>query len=334
MGFRINEWTSNMKKSIFVTIILFCLTAFAATRALQGDSWKSNDLSKTWNPPSVSDTLVGTSATQTLTNKTFTGGTVSATTLSGLITNTGTVSGGTIVDPTMAAIISIGGGKLTIPFSSADTFTTNGGSQTLTNKTIQSPIVTGNVSGTPTFTNLVTFTGGVSSTSASSFTNLTVNTNALNLAVGQIKFPATASISSDATTLDDYEEGSCTLGVRGTSTSGTANYTVNVCRYSKIGDSVNLNAYLSWNTGTGTGNLLMTGLPFTSRTTTNYRSGCAIGLLDSVVLSATNTPMLVITNNTTEGAWNQMPSGGGSTTAIAYDAAGLFMINCNYQTEQ
>lgn len=62
-------------------ILFISLNVFGATKSLQGDSWYSNDLLKLWTPPSVSDTLVGVSATQSMANKTCFTCTVSSTTI-------------------------------------------------------------------------------------------------------------------------------------------------------------------------------------------------------------------------------------------------------------
>ena len=73
-----------------------------------------------------------------------------------------------------------------------------------------------------------------------------------------IAFPATQSASSDANTLDDYEEGTWTptLG-------GTATYTIQTGRYTKIGALVHVSINLVVNSiGTGSTNTVY-GLPFT-----------------------------------------------------------------------
>ena len=78
-----------------------------------------------------------------------------------------------------------------------------------------------------------------------------------------INFPddASANPSSDANTLDNYEEGTFT-GVLTGSTSGTVNSTASM--YTKIGNKVTFKLYFN-NIGTGlSGNISITGLPFTS----------------------------------------------------------------------
>ena len=90
---------------------------------------------------------------------------------------------------------------------------------------------------------------------------------------GNIKFPASASASADVNTLDDYEEGTWTPTIVGTVTPGAQTYTVQVGTYTKIGDRVfySTNVLLSAADGTTAGVLRVSGLPFTSNTTSGYR---------------------------------------------------------------
>jgi hypothetical protein len=94
------------------------------------------------------------------------------------------------------------------------------------------------------------------------------NTLALQGATPQsgtgITFPATQSASSNANTLDDYEEGSFTPTAIGTSTAGTGTYTTQVGKYTKIGNSVQFTIALAWTAHTGTGSLNIAGLPFSA----------------------------------------------------------------------
>ena len=60
-----------------------------------------------------------------------------------------------------------------------------------------------------------------------------------------ISFPATQSASSDANTLDDYEEGTWTPVIEGTTTSGTATYVTRNAKYTKVGRQVTLNTYVN-----------------------------------------------------------------------------------------
>jgi hypothetical protein len=75
---------------------------------------------------------------------------------------------------------------------------------------------------------------------------------------GQIKFPATQNASTNANTLDDYEEGTWTPSL-----GGTATYLAQGGRYTKIGRIVNFQGVLYINLiGTGS-TTAITGLPFT-----------------------------------------------------------------------
>ena len=72
-----------------------------------------------------------------------------------------------------------------------------------------------------------------------------------------ITFPATQSASSDANTLDDYEEGTWTPSI-----GGNATYTTQSGYYRKIGSLVFISAYVLINSkGTGSDSVI-SGLPF------------------------------------------------------------------------
>jgi hypothetical protein len=79
-----------------------------------------------------------------------------------------------------------------------------------------------------------------------------------------ITFPATQSASTNANTLDDYEEGTWTPLLRGSGTAGNFNETTRVGYYTKVGNMVTLWCAITGGTPTGspTGNLQITGLPF------------------------------------------------------------------------
>jgi hypothetical protein len=85
-----------------------------------------------------------------------------------------------------------------------------------------------------------------------------------------ITFPATQSASSDANTLDDYEEGTFTPNVGGTATYASDNYGL----YTKIGNVVTCQFRISiLLIGTGSAGSIQ-GLPFTSANISNVQTGC------------------------------------------------------------
>jgi hypothetical protein len=79
-----------------------------------------------------------------------------------------------------------------------------------------------------------------------------------------ITFPATQVPSADANTLDDYEEGTWTPSVIGSSTNPTISYSSRTGRYTKIGRIVycEFDVNISSESG-GTGDVYIGGLPFT-----------------------------------------------------------------------
>ena len=77
-----------------------------------------------------------------------------------------------------------------------------------------------------------------------------------------ITFPATQSASTDANTLDDYEEGTWTPSV-----GGNATYSTRIASYTKVGNLVYVHCYIVINAiGTGS-TAILSGLPFTSKNT-------------------------------------------------------------------
>lgn len=89
---------------------------------------------------------------------------------------------------------------------------------------------------------------------------------------GQIKFPATQSASSDANTLDDYEEGDFTPTFDFDTTGNLSNsYTTQVGTYEKVGRMFWFMYRLVWTPThtTSSGNARFDGLPFTSENTTD-----------------------------------------------------------------
>jgi hypothetical protein len=85
-----------------------------------------------------------------------------------------------------------------------------------------------------------------------------------------ITFPATQSASSDANTLDDYEEGTFTPTLFGNTTAGTTTYTSQAGVYTKIGRQVTVTVFITASAATGTGELRIGNLPFTVQNSPNY----------------------------------------------------------------
>jgi hypothetical protein len=134
--------------------------------------------------------------------------------------------------------------------------TASGGSITLqeadtaSNLTITVPAVTGTMatSTTPSFTTTIGVGGATPATSGAGIT-----------------FPAAQSASSDANTLDDYEEGTWTpVGTFVTQGTATSSF---IGTYTKIGRQVSIIASGSVDKGNASGTFSITGVPFATAIT-------------------------------------------------------------------
>jgi hypothetical protein len=110
-----------------------------------------------------------------------------------------------------------------------------------------------------------------------------------------ITFPATQSASSDANTLDDYEEGTWTPTV-----GGTATHSLQQGSYTKIGRQVTVNFEIIITTlGTGS-TISIFGLPFSvvgaageGRGATGYFSGLAVNVIALTCYAANGTSQIL-----------------------------------------
>ena len=202
--------------------------------------------------------------------------------------------------------------------------------------TLQEPAVAGS-----TVIDLPATSGTMAVTSGSpSFTNITATgtiKGASTIGVGDatpaasgagITFPAAISASSDANTLDDYEEGTWTPVISGTSTAGTGTYTVQNGAYVKIGKMVQYQVYVILTAHTGTGDIAIGGLPFTA--SASYYPPAAI-YVNNLALTAGNYPQIAVSTASTNFLFRQVPTGGGAAAAIPMDTAFDILLSGTYQ---
>lgn len=147
-----------------------------------------------------------------------------------------------------------------------------------------------------------------------------------------ISFPASISASSDANTLDDYEEGtwSASIAIAGATSAGTATYTISVGEYTKVGRLVSVTGRLQWSGHTGTGDMLIVGLPFASANIANIFPAVTFGFVNNVSLTASNYLLGFIPNNSTLIYFYQTPVGGGAVSTVPVDAAGDIIFSATY----
>jgi hypothetical protein len=145
-----------------------------------------------------------------------------------------------------------------------------------------------------------------------------------------ITFPATQVASSDANTLDDYEEGTFTPTVAGSTSAGTGTYSNQTGYYTKVGRLVTVTVYLNWTAHTGTGDLRFASLPFTaSSSATNY-NGISIAFVQNIALTAGNVLYGSLPLATSYVSALQGPTGGGSVAAVPMDTAGEIAFTATY----
>ena len=178
----------------------------------------------------------------------------------------------------------------------------------------------------------VAVTGTLAATGASTFTGTgkfatTIGVgNATPAASGSgITFPATQSASSDANTLDDYEEGTWTPSV-----GGTATYGARAGRYTKIGNIVYIQGQQDITLlGTGSASIL-SGLPFTAASASSeggfnitYFANLAVNVIQPVLGVDAATTSCTVYSRTTAGV-------AASTVSVFGNSARMFFYG-HYQ---
>ena len=123
-----------------------------------------------------------------------------------------------------------------------------------------------------------TIGGTLGVTGAATLSSTLSVTGAITATAGQIVFPATQAASADANTLDDYEEGTWTPTLGGTTT-----YANQDGVYTKVGRLVHIQGHLNI-TLIGTGSAtVVSGLPFTSA----VAAPGSVGYFDDIGTSVT-----------------------------------------------
>jgi hypothetical protein len=116
----------------------------------------------------------------------------------------------------------------------------------------------------------------------------------------------------------------------GTTTAGTASYSVQQGNYTKIGNRVFFNCYVAWSGHTGTGNMQLSGPPFTSNATANTQSALSISFINNISLTAGNIPSAYFEVNSQRVVFSQTPTGGGAAVAVPLDVEGAIMVSGSY----
>jgi len=151
-----------------------------------------------------------------------------------------------------------------------------------------------------------------------------------------ITFPATAVAASDANTLDDYEEGTWTPAFTPASGSFTTITFSNVQGfYTKVGRFVTISWLISVATltvGTASGNLSISGLPFSIPSDVGHRGSCAVSNCNGWVGSNNPESLGSIGGGTTLLIFKRTSAGAAQAIAQASDLAvgSTFTVNYSY----
>jgi hypothetical protein len=146
-----------------------------------------------------------------------------------------------------------------------------------------------------------------------------------------ITFPATQSASSNANTLDDYEEGSFTATLTCT-TSGTITLSYNTLYYTKIGRQVTITGYLEVSSvSSPVGAVRLNGLPFTVANLNVQRVPLNVST-DGLTATAVTQIMGHLEENQTRGQINKYSAGTQSGLAGNVQAGTWFAVGATYFT--
>lgn len=145
----------------------------------------------------------------------------------------------------------------------------------------------------------------------------TTTQNARNMVAGGIAFDGGTDF------LSFFEEGTWTPTIIGSSTAGTATYVSQTGWYKRINDLLFYSFRISYNTGTGTGNLRIGGLPYASHATSFGERGnfCADAGLTSILAGTDQVSTGPVASSTQieVNRWTY----GTAFASVAYDSAAI-----------
>jgi hypothetical protein len=195
-------------------------------------------------------------------------------------------------------------------------------------------ILTGN--GTSAVTaNAVTNHGvliGGASNAASSLSVASTGTVLTGVTGSDPAFSATPTVTSitfgSGSALGNYvATTSWTPTIIGSGTAGTASYSIQVGQYVRIGSLVYVMFSMAWTGGTGTGNLLVTGLPVAPVSTANWRPAGTVQLGSSLAPPATTVDVQIVIagDASASNIFVQATIATGVVSNVAYAASGAIL---------
>lgn len=111
----------------------------------------------------------------------------------------------------------------------------------------------------------------------------------------------------------------------GTVTAGVGTYTKNLGKYTRFSDHYKFKIELTQTAHTGTGNVRISGLPFTSAND-SMDNACTVGRVDNLACAAGQYILAAVPANSTQIIIYQQPTGGGVSSGITLDVAFTIVI--------
>lgn len=127
-----------------------------------------------------------------------------------------------------------------------------------------------------------------------------------------------------ANALNDYEEGNWTPVIAGSTVAGTGTYTAQLGTYVKVGKLVFISCTLVWTAHTGTGSMLVTGMPFAASSTK------VSGLIISASLTLPASSFALIEIQTSQILVLSQVVGGSGASQLAMDTAATIGFSAVY----
>ena len=137
--------------------------------------------------------------------------------------------------------------------------------------------------------------------------------------------------TATANVLNDYEEGTFTPTIVGSTSAGLGIYVSQTGRYTKIGNQVTVWIYFYWTAHTGTGDMSVDGLPFTIGNLSGNYPAPSFGLVENIALTAGKYLGGYGNLNSTKIILLQYPTGGGAVATVPIDSAAELSLTMTYR---
>ena len=139
--------------------------------------------------------------------------------------------------------------------------------------------------------------------------------------------------TATANVLNDYEEGTFTPAVIGSTIAGVGIYNNQIGRYTKVGNLVTIQVYLDWTgfTVLATGDMRFGNFPFSTSSDVSVLSAAALGYVNNITLTAGNILTAFASASTTYVTAYQTPTGGGASNVVPIDTAGVVVFTLTYR---